>query len=46
MLVMRMPSEVRAKGKTGIYQIIWRGANRQEIFHDHTDWIASPSKSV
>ncbi|MCC3648470.1 transposase [Cytobacillus oceanisediminis] len=33
-----MPREARKKSKTGIYHIIWRGANRQEIFHDDEDW--------
>ncbi|WP_175640723.1 transposase [Metabacillus schmidteae] len=33
-----MPREARVKSKTGIYHIIWRGANRQEIFHDEEDW--------
>lgn len=32
-----MPREARVKSKTGIYHIIWRGANRQEIFHDAED---------
>ena len=34
-----MPREARVKSKTGIYHIMWRGANRQEIFHDEEDWI-------
>ena len=34
-----MPRAARVKSKTGIYHIIWRGANRQEIFHDEEDWI-------
>jgi putative transposase len=38
-MVIEMPREGRTKSKTGIYHIIWRGANRQEIFHDDTDWI-------
>jgi putative transposase len=38
-MVNKMPREARTKSKTGIYHIIWRGANRQEIFHDDTDWI-------
>jgi len=37
--VMKVPREARVKSKTGIYHIIWRGANRQEIFHDEEDWI-------
>ncbi len=35
---MKMPREARAKSRTRIYHIIWRGANRQEIFHDDMDW--------
>lgn len=38
-MVFKMPREARTKSKTGIYHIIWRGANRQEIFHEDTDWI-------
>ncbi|WP_234978337.1 transposase [Bacillus tuaregi] len=38
-MVIKMPREARTKSKTGIYHIIWRGANRQEIFHDNMDWI-------
>ena len=38
-MVTKMPREARTKSKTGIYHIIWRGANRQEIFHDDMDWI-------
>lgn len=34
-----MPREAREKSKTGVYHIIWRGANRQEIFHDEEDLI-------
>ena len=34
-----MPREAREKSKTGIYHIIWRGANRQDIFHDDDDRI-------
>ena len=33
-----MPRAARVKSKTGIYHLIWRGANRQEIFHDEEDW--------
>lgn len=33
-----LPREARVRSKTGIYHIIWRGANRQEIFHDKEDW--------
>ena len=38
-MVIKVPREARMKSKTGIYHIIWRGANRQEIFHDRMDWI-------
>ncbi|PKR86440.1 transposase [Heyndrickxia camelliae] len=34
-----MPRKARVKSKTGIYHIMWRGANRQEIFHDDDDWV-------
>lgn len=34
-----MPRKARTKSKTGVYHIVWRGANRQEIFHDEEDWI-------
>jgi len=37
--VIKMPREARKKSQTSIYHIIWRGANRQEIFHEDTDWI-------
>ncbi|MBM4761249.1 transposase [Bacillus sp. B15-48] len=33
-----MPRVARVKSKTGTYHLIWRGANRQEIFHDEEDW--------
>lgn len=36
--MIEMPRGARVKSKTGIYHIIWRGANRQEIFHDDEDW--------
>ncbi|MGE6203843.1 transposase [Guptibacillus hwajinpoensis] len=32
-----MPRKARQKSGTGIYHIIFRGANRQEIFHDNED---------
>lgn len=38
-MVIKVPREARKKSKTGIYHIIWRGANRQEIFHDDMDWL-------
>lgn len=34
---MNMPRGAREKSETGIYHIIIRGANRQEIFHDDED---------
>lgn len=34
-----MPRKARTKSGTGIYHIIFRGANRQEIFHDDDDRI-------
>jgi putative transposase len=36
---MKMPRRARLKSKSGIYHIMWRGANRQEIFHDDDDCI-------
>ncbi|WP_231889827.1 transposase [Oceanobacillus sp. Castelsardo] len=32
-----MPRKARVRSKSGIYHIILRGANRQEIFHDEED---------
>ena len=32
-----MPRRAREKSATGIYHIMFRGANRQEIFHDEED---------
>lgn len=32
-----MPRYARQQSRSGIYHIIWRGANRQEIFHDDED---------
>lgn len=32
-----MPRGARVKGESGIYHIVLRGANRQEIFHDDDD---------
>jgi len=34
-----MPRKARVKSKNGIYHIMLRGANRQEIFHDDEDCI-------
>ncbi|MBS4212875.1 REP-associated tyrosine transposase [Neobacillus rhizophilus] len=32
-----MPRSARVKSMSGVYHIMWRGANRQEIFHDDED---------
>lgn len=32
-----MPRKARMKSRSKIYHIVWRGANRQEIFHDDQD---------
>ncbi|MFA9558176.1 transposase [Evansella sp. AB-rgal1] len=32
-----MPRQARIKSSTGVYHVIFRGANRQEIFHDDAD---------
>lgn len=37
--MIAMPRKARLKSKTGIYHLIWRGANRQEIFHDEEDCL-------
>ena len=34
-----MPRKARIQSKTGVYHIMLRGANRQEIFHDDEDCI-------
>jgi putative transposase len=34
---MFMPRQARSKSKSGIYHVMLRGANRQEIFHDDDD---------
>ncbi|MCA0150424.1 transposase [Rossellomorea vietnamensis] len=34
-----MPRHARSKSKTGVYHVIVRGANKQEIFHDDFDRI-------
>jgi putative transposase len=31
--------KARLKSTTGVYHIMWRGANRQEIFHDDQDFL-------
>jgi len=33
----KMPRHAREKSKSRIYHVIWRGANRQEIFHEEED---------
>lgn len=33
----RMPRHSREKSKSKIYHVIWRGASRQEVFHDEED---------
>jgi REP element-mobilizing transposase RayT len=37
LVVINMPRRAREKSKSGIYHIIIRGANKQEIFHDEED---------
>lgn len=32
-----MPREARRKSDSGVYHVMLRGANRQEIFHDDED---------
>ncbi|MFK3961870.1 hypothetical protein [Pseudalkalibacillus hwajinpoensis] len=32
-----MPREARKRSKTSVYHVIFRGANRQENFHDDHD---------
>jgi len=34
-----MPRKARVKSASGIYHVMLRGANRQEIFHDDDDCI-------
>jgi putative transposase len=34
-----MVRQARLKSRTGVYHIMWRGANRQEIFHDDEDCL-------
>lgn len=36
-VVAELPREARRKSTTGIYHVMLRGANRQEIFHDDED---------
>jgi len=33
----KMVRTAREKSRSGIYHVMWRGANRQEIFHDEED---------
>ena len=32
-----MPRRAREKSESGIYHVIFRGTNKQEIFHDEED---------
>ena len=34
-----MPRQERTKSGTGIYHVMLRGINRQDIFEDDEDWI-------
>ena len=34
-----MPRRARQKSESGIYHVILKGTNRQEIFHDDNDRI-------
>ena len=34
-----MPRTARQRSESGIYRIMLRGANRQEIFHDDEDCV-------
>jgi len=34
-----MPRHAREKSETGIYHIMVRGINRQDIFHDEQDYL-------
>lgn len=36
-VVIKMPRRARVKSRSNIYHIIWRGANRQEVFHEEED---------
>lgn len=38
-MVSRMPRRARTKSMSGIYHIMLRGVNRQEIFHDDEDCL-------
>ncbi|WP_342039381.1 transposase [Gracilibacillus kekensis] len=35
--MIKIPRQARKKSKTGIYHVMLRGANKQEIFHDDED---------
>ena len=34
-----MPRQERTKSGTGIYHVMLRGINKQDIFEDDEDWI-------
>jgi putative transposase len=38
-VVLKMPRRARVKSRSGVYHIMLRGANRQEIFHDDEDCL-------
>jgi putative transposase len=38
-VVIKMSREARVKSRSGIYHVMLRGANRQEIFHDEEDCL-------
>jgi len=42
--VFDVPRMARVKSNTGVYHLIWRGANRQEIFHDDTEYLKKVKK--
>jgi putative transposase len=39
MRVIHIPRNAREKSKSGIYHVMLRGTNRQEIFHDDQDYL-------
>lgn len=36
-VMIKLARQARQKSRSGIYHIMWRGANKQEIFHDEED---------
>ena len=38
-----MPRSIRKKSKTGIYHVMLRGINRQDIFEDEEDYVNTES---